>query len=319
MTAVAVTSVRSSPGATSLAVALGAAWATERGGLSLLVEADPAGGVLGLRFDLPGEPSLATLSADMRRHGNRSLILANSVELLGARCVPAPSDPFVTRSALTRSADTLANQLQALALPTIIDLGRVDRRSPSLPLAAGADLVLVVCRPRPDEVQAAMFTIRLLRSSGCRVGLVAVGDRPHHPQEVADLAGVPLIAVLPDDPTMAVAFSGGRYVTRKLRRSTLWRSVLALSATLLDRYPVAAAPDGPVPAAAVTPDPAINAAAALLARGWPPPTEDQLTAPTEVTTPGHQGAAPVVGMGSAMSTWPSPPVRPNAKPEAYRT
>ncbi len=293
MTVIALTSVRSSPGATSLGVALSAAWASASDDLALLIEADPAGGVLGLRFELPSEPSLATLSADLRRHGNRSLVLSNSVELAGARCVTAPADPFIASGVLNRSAKTLSDQLASLGLATAIDLGRIERRSPAMPLAVGADQVLVVCRPRADEVQSALFTVRLLRSAGCNVGLVTIGDRPHHPREVADLAGVPLVAVLPDDPAMAVAFGGGRYVSRKLRRSTLWRAVLSLSDSLLDAYPPAMA-EGPP--AAIQGEP-------LPPDRWPPPETSALRTPAVTTNT------------TAAVTVPLPPSHPTPLPQ----
>lgn len=233
MTVFAVTAARGSPGATTLTVALGSAFSRLTGG-ALIIEADPTGGAIGLRFDLAPEPSWATLSADMRRSLDQRLILGNAVDLHGTRCLLAPVDPTVMASVLGRSAGPVAAQLPDLSMPTVIDLGRLDRRSPALELATCADGVLVVCRPRLDEIQSAMFTIRLLNGAGCRPSLVTIGDQPHHPDEVAQLAGVPLAAVVPDDPAMAVAFCGGRHSSLRLRRSTFWRSILALAEQTLE-------------------------------------------------------------------------------------
>lgn len=234
MTIVGVTAVRGSPGATSLAVGMGAAW-TNLAGDALVVEADPAGGILRLRFDLPGNPSWVSLSADLRRNRNAGVVMGNTVDLDGSRCLTVPFDPLVAGSVLRRSAAATAELLTEVGPPVVLDLGRLDRTSPSLPLAAAADTVLVVFRPRLDEIQSALYTVRLVRSLGVNAALVTVGDQPHHPSEVADLAGVALAAALPDDPTMAVAFSGGRYHRPRLRRSTLWRSIMSLAEASLQR------------------------------------------------------------------------------------
>jgi hypothetical protein len=82
-----------------------------------------------------------------------------------------------------------------------------------------------------------MYGVRLLRARGCSVSLVVVGDQPHHPGEIADLVDVPLAAVIPDDPAVAGAFSGGRYSARKLQRTVLWRAVDSLAAQLLADVP----------------------------------------------------------------------------------
>ncbi|MGB5755896.1 MAG: hypothetical protein WBM50_03200, partial [Acidimicrobiales bacterium] len=101
MTVVAVSSSRSSPGATSLAVALGFAWRAS-GALPLIVEADEAGGVLGLRFGLPFERTWTTLSADLRRANRPGLVVENAVELNGLPCLLAPVDPVMSAAALRR-------------------------------------------------------------------------------------------------------------------------------------------------------------------------------------------------------------------------
>lgn len=236
MTVIGVTSARSSPGATSLAVGLAMAWRTETRP-SLLIEADPAGGVIGLRFNLRSTPSLSTLIADMRHAFDPSLIVDNAVDLQGVKCLLAPVDPVVAERAVEHAAELLAPQLKVVQLPTVIDLGRCGRHSLSLPLAVEADLVLVVVRPRVDEVQSTLFTVRTLKAAGCSVGLVSIGKQPHPPEEVARLAGVPLIAVLPEDAKFASPLAGGHHRRRRFRRSLLWRSIDSLATALLDVSP----------------------------------------------------------------------------------
>ncbi len=233
MSIVAVTSTRTSPGVTSLCVGLSWSWA-RRALRPLLVEADPAGGVLGLRFGRSGPLSLQTLRADARRGINAEVVHRNSVDLGEMDGLLAPTDPVVATRTLERTAGVLADELVELDAATIVDLGRLTERSPSLPLAAAASEVLVVTRPRVEDVQSLLYGIRELRASNCSVSLVVVGDRPHEPAEVARLADVPLAGVVADDPAVSSAFTGGRYRSGRLRRSTLWRSVDALGAQLLE-------------------------------------------------------------------------------------
>ncbi len=230
---VSLTSTRSSPGVTALAVGMAYVW-QELGYQPLLVEADPAGGVLGLRFDLPSEPSFTTLSADLRRGSDPQRILDNTAEIRGVRTLLSSVDPAQASRVLARSAGIMAAELPGLRQPVVIDAGRLAADSPSLSLLQASHQVLVLCRPRVEEAQAMLFGLRVLRGFNCRCGLVVVGERgPHDPHEIAALAGVPLVAVLPDDAVLATALTGGVYNEKRLKRSLLWRSIAALSRSVL--------------------------------------------------------------------------------------
>lgn len=283
---VSLTSARSSPGVTSLAVGMAYVW-QELGYQPLLVEADPAGGVLGLRFDLPSEPSFTTLSADLRRGSDPQRILDNTAEIRGVRTLLSSVDPAQASRVLARSAGILAAELPSLRRPVVIDAGRLGADSPCLPLLQASHQVLVLCRPRVEEAQSMLFGLRVLRGLDCRCGLVVVGERPHDPYEIAALAGVPLVAVLPDDAVLAAALTGGIYNEKRLKRSLLWRSIAALSRSVLhtptatststptpvpDRVdPVVAAPPGVAPPAAPIPVGLALAAAQAAAGRAPAP------------------------------------------------
>jgi MinD-like ATPase involved in chromosome partitioning or flagellar assembly len=214
---------------------------------ALLIEADPAGGILSSRFALPTSPSLASLASDISRGAGNGLIESHAVDLHGVACVPAPADPLVVEWALGRGGPALAEALPSMAQPVIVDLGRAHPRSPSLHLAAASDMVLLVTRPTLDEAQSALFAVRTLKAVGCpAVGLVTVGDKPHHPGELADAAGIPLIGVVPDDPIMARSLVGGRFRAHRLPKSLLWRSIDAIAESLfVSNRPVTPAPPLP--------------------------------------------------------------------------
>ena len=226
---VAVTSAGASPGASALAVALGMARCRTGAGAAVLVEADPAGGRLGPRFGLANEPSLAGYVSDARRGGDLELLLRSTQPIGSLPVLVCPPDPELARQVIERGAGALALLLREAAVDSIVDLGRIDGSSPALPVAAQAHEVLLVTRPRFDEVQALLYRRRTLVDAGCTVALVTVGDAPFHPEEVADVAGLPLAATLPDDPAVASAFCGGRFDRKRLVRTRLWATVVGLA------------------------------------------------------------------------------------------
>lgn len=239
MTVVAVASAKASPGATTLALALAATWpaAGLTGGRVVVVEADPDGGSLAARFGLGYEPGLASLAA-AARHGLDEETLLAHLQPLGERlwllCGPASAQRAST--ALASAADRLANRVSTLAdTAVVVDVGRLSTGSPALPLARGADVCLLVARPRLDEVQHLAWRARALVDTGCRVGLVCVGDRPYPPVDVAASAGLPLAGVVADDARGAEALCGGPARERVLRRLPLWRTATELSAALAVR------------------------------------------------------------------------------------
>ncbi len=259
MTLVAVASAGASPGASALAVSLGMARCRAGADGVVLVETDPAGGRLGPRFGLRADPSLATYVSDARRGSTTALVLRNAQRIGSLAVLASPVDPDLTRQVLIRGGEDLARLLNEGSLDAVVDLGRLDDGSPALPFATHADQVLLVTRPRFDEVQALLFRRRLLIEAGCTVGLVTIGDEPHLPREVAGVVELPLVAALPDDPAAASAFCGGRFQEKRLNRTRLWKSVLALTERL---WTATASPTAPFsPRAGV---PRIEASAADL-------------------------------------------------------
>jgi len=226
---VAVTSACASPGASALAVALGMARCRTGADDVVLLEVDPAGGRLGPRFGLRSDPSLATYISDARRGPSAELLLTNTQRIGSLAVLPCPVDPELTRQVLSRGGDALACMLRQEKLDSVVDLGRLGDGSAALPFAIQADEVLLVTRPRFDEVQALLFRRRLLIEAGCTVGLVTVGDGPHHPDEVAEFADLPLVAVLPEDAAVASAFCGGRFDQKRLERTRMWSTVVGLA------------------------------------------------------------------------------------------
>jgi hypothetical protein len=250
-----VGSVRGAPGATTVALCVAACWPRP----VALVEADPAGGVLATRYALGRSPGLADLAAAVENHASSGVIW-NTAQALpgGLPAVVAPESGEITGGILRDVAGSLGRWCASLdEVDVVADCGRVAADSAALGLVRAADAVLVVCRPRAEELYAAAHRLHALAGTdnGERprgwVGLVLVGRGPHGPDEVTAQLGVPVVGVIEDDPRAATAIRDGGSA-RVLRRSLLVRSVQGFVDELTARLGVGA-PSEPAPPAPAEP------------------------------------------------------------------
>ncbi len=227
-------SVRSSPGVTATVLALGASWPTTPA--PVVIEADPDGGVLAARYSLgrAGEsPGLTSLATAARRGLGAGELWRHSQELPGGMGVVVGPDGADSVIAALRSAGQeigtwLAAQPDVVALA---DCGRLRPGSPALELVRCASRLVVVVRPRVEELQALSQRVAVLGQLA-PLGLVLVGERPYNPAEVSEVLGAEVLGVVADDLRGAQALEGGASM-RVLRRSPLARSALALAARLV--------------------------------------------------------------------------------------
>lgn len=241
MTIFALASAHGSPGVTTSVMLLAAGWRAATGRDVLVVEADPDGGVLAARFDeLRADRTLTDVAVDVRRGFDLERVRSSARSVWGGvAVVAAPPSAEQTQCALTTAGDRLAAGLAAADVDVLIDLGRLTSRSPALSLARRGVVTVMVSPPTFEAVAALRARVPELRSQGCHVGLVTVGDRPYDPVEVASAAGAPLLGVLPSDPRAAEPFAGGHGNDRWVRRSLLWRAAGDLASRLVLRVPPA--------------------------------------------------------------------------------
>lgn len=228
---VAVGSVKGSPGVTTACVALASRWpAGER--RPTVVECDPAGGDLALRWRLglhPGLSDVAAAVAGMAQPGPEAL--AEGVQGLrlesGVVVSVVCSGPGGTevRSALPLLAGPGAKVLNPPDGVVVADVGRLDPGSAAWSVATGADLVVLIVEGTlvgAAHVRFRLAEVRALAGMGVAVA-VAVREADYGSAEVADVfraEGHELHFIGPLGPAR-IAAAAPRW--RSSRRPDAWR------------------------------------------------------------------------------------------------
>jgi hypothetical protein len=258
MAYVAFASAKASPGVTTTITALAATWPPDRE--LLVAELDPAGGDLGVRFDLATEPGLVTLAAAGRRQLDRPTLAAHTqplpfagrgtegdAEAAARRVLVGPVAADQAGAALAALRGGLPGVLSSLGADVLVDCGRLDPGSAVHDVVIEADLLVVVARPVVAEVHHLAARLSGLRPKA--LSLLLIGDRPYSVAEVADAVGANPLGVLPVDDRAAAALTVGRSDgARVLRRSRLVRDARAVAEGLagwLPPLPVRPPPPAP--------------------------------------------------------------------------
>ncbi len=254
MTTVAVASLKGAPGVTTWCCLLAATWPRR----AVVVEVDPWGGDLAARFGLAARSGWPSWAASFRRAGGEAdpgqhlQHLPGGLEVLvGSRGadVPGPTSPE-GRALLDWSAGTEPGG------DLVLDVGRLPEAAD---VAGGwferADVPVVVVRA--DAASALQLSDRAAtlraRTAG-RVRVAVLRSGPHRPEEVADLGGLPLLAVVPWDPVAAELAGGGPGGSRRLARSALVRGAARAAGELAaHRGAPAPAPTTEAPGAGTSP------------------------------------------------------------------
>jgi hypothetical protein len=215
----------------------------QRGGRqALLVEADPDGGVLAARYGLGAHPNLTEL-AGRTRSGLRPTDAWDHAQVLpgGLGVVVAHPSADQTHAALRTGAARIGDHLSRVdGTDVLVDAGRLSPSSPALDLLPWAALIVVVLRPRLDEISAIAQRFPALQELG-EVGVVLVGKRPYGPSEVAANLGAEVLGVLADDPKGAAAVDGTGG-SRRFQTSALVRSARVVAGVLATRLDAGQAP-----------------------------------------------------------------------------
>jgi hypothetical protein len=269
----------------TLAVALTATWPPGR--RVLLIEADPAGGTLAAGSGWAPEPGLVSLAAASRRGFDPALVWEHCQVLPGGAAVLAgPASADQARGALGMLGG-LAGHLDGLDADVVVDCGRLDLGSLSMPVWEGADRQVLLARPCLADLHALAAWTETHRAETSSTeqrpaGLVVVGDGLYPDAEIAEALDVEVLTRLPWDPRGAAAIVSVPASSREVRLAPLVRA----ARTLADR--LAAEIDPPANEAAADHAPAtlpVQNRATRVLRAWRPArvTESSNgTAPEEV-------------------------------------
>lgn len=265
-------SARSSPGVTTSMLACASVWP----GRVLLVEASEDGGALAARFGLGYEPGLTTLAAVLRNGTTTTDLTAHGQALPGTdeRLVALVGPPATEQAQVLLRA--VAASLDGVLVATagdhtvFIDVGRLGAAPLAVPLIGSADRLVLVARPRVEELQTLAHRLAVIAGIGPPPELLLIGERPYGPDEVSDTLGVPVLGVLAHDRAAADALAAVAAV-RRLGRSPLLRSAVGVAEQLAQ----------------------------------PPATPAAANLPWLPGTAGGVAAVPVNGAGPAGSRWPT--------------
>ncbi|MDH3681574.1 MAG: hypothetical protein OEV40_16680 [Acidimicrobiia bacterium] len=226
-----ISSVRGSPGVTSWALLLAAAWPPGAPDERVVLEADCAGGVLGARYQLGVEPGAVSLVSACRR-ADDTLTLDHHGRLVadGLWVVPGPEVAERAVPVWTSGATDVAGVLRKDDRLWLADVGRAGPESPVQDLIRSSVANVVVSGPSIEDVVQVPARVAAL-SASAPTGVVVVGrcdfaeDELHRFFGGRALWAVPTADRLPELAMRAV--QGGR-----ARRSASWRAATEVASDL---------------------------------------------------------------------------------------
>jgi hypothetical protein len=230
-------SVKGSPGVTSLAVALAARWPEPDA--PLVVELDPAGGDLGSRWQLHDEPGLRNM-VSTARYGPLTDPAEWSQRLpIGVDVVVGPAGQTAAHTvAAFGDAGPAAVQDLAATRPVLADAGRLDPGSAALAFLDKADLLLVLTRPRLEDVRHLKVVLPRLAETCSAVQLVVSGEGPYDAAaEIGPYLGAEIAATVRHDPAGADIVAGRRRPAMGWTRRRLFVAARTLALTLAKTSP----------------------------------------------------------------------------------
>lgn len=239
---------KAAPGATCATWALALVWPTP----VLVIDADAAGGdmaagLLGGR--IPGGQGLLSWNAAARRASaaEAAAMFAQNVVALpeapGVWVMPglqsAPQAAAMDVGGWERLARAAGRVDAVLGRDVLVDAGRLSAAS-CWPVLRAADRVLLALRPTLRSVYASEQASALLRAEMgglLTTRLLAIGQHPYPPGQVAAQLGLELAATLPHDPAAAAALSEGATLgLRGLHRTRLLRAARTLADRLISEH-----------------------------------------------------------------------------------
>lgn len=200
-----ITSAKGSPGTTSIALGLAGELANRLGSsfpAACLVDADPDGGDTALYLGLAAAPSVGTLALAGRHGFNEAVLISHSQRsrLLPGVAILVGVAGRGQRSAVSWLAEPLAAASRSIAIPTVVDAGRVSSIDTARPLFRAAERVLVVCSGSTASIVHARSALISLGAEGIDPAVVVVGTMREPAEEIAGALGHTVLVNLKNPP-----------------------------------------------------------------------------------------------------------------------
>jgi MinD-like ATPase involved in chromosome partitioning or flagellar assembly len=228
-------SIRGAPGVTSWAALLAAAWPDAHQLGRVLLEADPAGGVLGSRYTFGVDPGAVSLIAALRRSSGEVDVAQHArATAAGVFVIPGPETGEQARAVWNGTCDVVANRLATDDRVWFVDAGRLETGSPVLPFCPASTLTMLLCGPALEDLVQVPARVEWLHARGARVGVMVVGQAAYSQPDLADFFGTGLVwSVRASEDLRQVtgAVLAGRSVGRRM---WAWRQASEIATEVFD-------------------------------------------------------------------------------------
>jgi MinD-like ATPase involved in chromosome partitioning or flagellar assembly len=236
---VAFQSARGAPGTTTLALATAVELSARATAAVVLVEADPAGGVLAADLGLPAVPSIVEFATDSRG-SDPDVFATQFVHTVSAslRVLPSPCSARQTSAAWAAGATRFAELARSLASHVVLDLGRGASAAVPPTLDLLAEETVHVVRATVGDLASLIAGLREHDSDPSMRTLLVVDPPPNSAAEVPAreirevLASFGTVLEVPWDPAAALQVRTAP-ARRKWVRSRLGTTVTTLVDGLL--------------------------------------------------------------------------------------
>jgi MinD-like ATPase involved in chromosome partitioning or flagellar assembly len=227
---ITVGSVHGAPGATSWTLLLAAAWRSEEKRRKVVLEADPDGGVLAVRYGVGVDPGAISLASAARRSRSAGFDVDEHARVIGPQLLLVPGAESAERATAVWR-DAITSTAAAIGADAnndwFIDCGRFRPNHPGQAFVSLSAMTLIVVSGRTEELVQVPAALRAVEDSAALAGVLVVGKPAHARDEIERFLGTTSIFLVPrvrDLPEQTATLCSGR-----ARRSWLWRSAVGLA------------------------------------------------------------------------------------------
>lgn len=228
---ITVGSVHGAPGATSWTLLLAAAWRAIDDRRKIVLEADPDGGVLGVRYGVGVDPGAISLASAARRSRSAGIDVDEHSRVIGPQLLLVPGAESADRATAVWR-DAITPTAAAIGADTrndwFIDCGRFRPDNPCQGFVSLSAMTLIVVGGRTEELVQVPGELRSAEAAAAATGVLVVGKPSHGRDEIESFLGTSSVFFVPavrDLPAQTAAVCAGRG-----RRGWLWRSAVSLAA-----------------------------------------------------------------------------------------